>query len=111
MARNKSLYCTLILALVMASATLNAQSVNKNCDEIKVDTKVFSPEKGNDNGKIQIIFEDASKTYKVFLLNAGSERAKKEIENGIIDNLQVGFYDILIIDKNGCNKQLTVNLK
>ena len=111
MTLNKSLHCIMLFSFVMLSAALNAQSIDKNCDEIKIETKIFNPEPGKSNGKIQIVFKEESKTYKIFLLNAGSERSKKEIENGIIDNLRVGFYDILIIDKDGCNRQLTITLK
>jgi len=109
---NRALRSIIVLfVFVMISSVLKAQSVDRNCGDIIIETKTFPPDSGKKNGRIQISIPETSKKYKVFLLNAGTERAKREIENGIIDNLQTGFYDILVIDEKGCNKQITVDLK
>ena len=106
-----SLFLILLTGLLIVSQTSNAQSKPKDCPEIKVEVKTTDPAPGRKNGRIDLTFPDSSKKYKVFVLNAGSDRAKKQIDNGIIDNLQAGFFDLLIIDEKGCNKQLTIKLK
>lgn len=87
----------------------------KDCGVINVKTKTIPSDKGRSNGSIELIFESSESksitaTYKVFIINAGEERARKPVEQGKIKDLRAGFYDILVIDRKGCNKQLTVSL-
>lgn len=85
----------------------NAQSQAKDCD-IKYESKVTNPDTGRKNGKVEFTFADARK-YKVFLVSEGPDRAREEAGK-VIENLEKGSYDIIIIDDKGCFKQITVTL-
>lgn len=93
-----------------------AHAQPKDCGEINIKTKTTPSDKGHSNGSIELIFESSESksvtpaTYKVFIINAGEERARKPVEQDKIKDLPAGFYDILVIDRKGCNKQLTVSL-
>jgi len=85
-----------------------------DCDDIKVEVSTVQPANNQSNGSIDLIFTKPVSNYKIFLLNAGSDKTgKEEIEDGKITNLKPGFFDFLIMDRSrkGCVKQLTVVLK
>ena len=104
----------LSLLLLAASYNLRAQTAVPECDDIKVEVKTVTPIGNQSNGSIDLNFSKAISNYKIFLLNAGSDKTgKEEIVGGRITNLKSGFFDFLIMDrtKKGCVKQLTVVLK
>jgi hypothetical protein len=110
MAMRKSNRILLTLLFVFMFFFGYAQS--KNCGEIQVSTKITSEAKGSTNGSIEFIFDSADKNdFKIFLVNAGEERAKAPITEGKVNNLKSGFYDFVIVDRKGCTKQLTVTVK
>jgi len=98
----------LLTVLLLEEYPAPAQSVQRDC-EVKVESKVTNPEPGKKNGKIELTFSDTSRKYKVFLINAGEEKAKKD-SGHVIANLGKGFYDLVITDDKGCTKQITVTL-
>jgi hypothetical protein len=112
--KDPKLFVFSLLVLLAATCNLRAQSAVPDCDEIKVEVKTVAPINNQSNGSIDLIFSKAIDSYKIFLLNAGSDRTRKEeIVGGRITSLKPGFFDFLIIDKTkkGCVKQLTVVLK
>ena len=103
-----------LLLLLAANYNVRAQNPVPECDDIKVEVKTVAPVSNQSNGTIDLVFSKAINNYKIFLLNAGSDKTgKEEIEGGRITNLKSGFFDFLIMDKTrkGCVKQLTVVLK
>ena|ERR1051326_3779725 len=84
------------------------------CD-ITVDTRVKESNRGKSDGEIVFIVAENTDTkrYKIFLLNKGSDVAKKELKDMKISGLSEGFYDFIIIDTKGdkCYKELTIVLK
>jgi hypothetical protein len=106
MKTSKALLISLLL-LTTIGFTVKGQSTAKDCD-IKVESKVTNPDPGRKNGKIELTFPDTRK-YKVFVVNAGEELAKKD-SGKVIEDLAKGFYDIIIVDDKGCFKQITVTL-
>jgi len=90
------------------SALGQPQASTKDCD-IKVEAKTKNPAPGQSNGKIELIFSDSQRKFKIYLINKGEERSKKD-SGKIIENLSKGFYDFVILDSNGCAKQITVTL-
>lgn len=105
---SKLLATGLFAVLMMQDYASKAQSVQNEC-EVKVESKATNPEPGKRNGKIELTFSDTSRKYKVFLINMGEERAKKD-SGHVITNLGKGFYDLVITDDKGCTKQITVTL-
>lgn len=102
------------LLLFAASLDLRAQNSVADCEDIKVEVKALQPTDNQPNGRIDLVFSKPTNNYKIFLLNAGSDKTgKEEIEDGKLSNLKAGFFDFLIMDKNkkGCIRQLTVVLK
>lgn len=102
------------LLLIAAIGNLRAQNAAPDCDDIKVEVITVQPSGNLSNGSIELVFTKSVNNYKIFLLNAGSDKTgKEEIKSGKIANLKPGFFDFLILDRNkkNCVKQLTVVLK
>lgn len=101
------LLCTLLC--IAFSVPLCAQS--KDCS-LQVQSVVKAPSKNKADGEIQLTIESDSKDITVFLVNAGVDRAKKPLNNGLATGLKKGFYDFMIVDrKKTCAQQFTVTLK
>lgn len=103
-----------LLLLVAAIGNLSAQNGVPDCNDIKVEVVTMQPTDNLSNGSVELVLTKPINNYKIFLLNAGSDKTgKEEIQNGKITNLRPGFFDFLILDRNrkGCVKQLTVVLK
>ncbi|MBX2966142.1 MAG: hypothetical protein KF845_08355 [Cyclobacteriaceae bacterium] len=79
--------------------------------EIQVETKITTPARGRNNGKVRFEFSDKAKTYKIFLVNRNPSDARVPLRNNEAAELKEGFYDFVIVDGNGCSKQLTVTIK
>ena len=104
-------YKTLLVSsfLLLGSAVLvNAQV--RNCT-IEVTTTTESPQAGKNDGRIEFSFPDKSRNHKIYLINRDQDEAKKPIRGVELKDLKAGFYDFVIVDDEGCSKQLTVVLK
>jgi hypothetical protein len=102
------------LLLCSASLSLKAQNSVPDCEDIKVEVKTISTSNNRPNGSIEMIFTKSFDSYRIFHLNAGSDKTgKEELKSDKLTNLKAGFFDFLIMDKNkkGCVRQLTVDLK
>lgn len=106
----KTVFSGFLIAAIFSCLNASAQAFQqqKEC-ELNVETKVTNPDVGKRNGKIELTFKDTSRKYKVFLINAGENNAKRD-QGNVIDNLSKGFYDIMITDDKGCFKQITITL-
>ena|SRR6187402_3259090 len=104
----KFLCAVFLTVLILQDYAAEAQTPQKGC-EVKVESKVTNPEPGKKNGKIELTFADTSRKYKVFLINAGEEKARRD-QGSVIENLAKGFYDLIITDDKGCSKQITITL-
>ena len=82
------------------------------CDEIKVTATITHSSDFLSNGKITLNYQDAGKAnlYKAFIQCVGCEKHHESTNEGF-QNLKAGYYDIYIIDKKGCSKQLNVQVK
>lgn len=82
-----------------------------NCPDIKVATSVSNTTDGQANGKIEFKFEDGSTgdQYR-FLINPPGEQVQEGTKEGFKE-LKAAFYDVYVIDKNGCIKQMHVQVK
>jgi len=106
----------LVFCLLLCGASLNLKAQNSvpDCEDIKVEVKTISTSNNQSNGTIDLIFTKSIDNYRIFHLNAGSDKTgKEELKSGKLTNLKAGFFDFLIMDKNkkGCVRQLTVDLK
>ncbi len=107
MTNSKALLISSLLFFLLVSKGF---SQSTDC-EIQVETKVTAPLNGRDNGKVKFEFADKTKTYKIFLVNRNPSAARVPLRNSEAENLKAGFHDFIIIDANGCSKQLTVTVK
>jgi hypothetical protein len=111
---SRHLHTILIVFLLLGTLAFHsAQAQSKqNCDEIKVKAVVTNTSAGESNGKIHLEFEEANvaDTYKVILFGSGWEKPLIGDKEGF-ENLSAGFYDVYLIDKKGCSKQLNVQVK
>jgi hypothetical protein len=100
-----------LFGTLVCISSVNAQSP-VNCDEIKVKTKISNTSVGENNGKILIEFEEPEKadSYKIVMFGVGWDKPQEGSVDGF-KNLEAGFYDIYLIDKKGCSKQLNVQVK
>lgn len=89
----------------------NTMAQVQGCDEISVETKLSQPSAGRGNGRIEFIFSEKSRSYKIYLINKDPQDAKNPLKGLEVRDLKVGFYDFVIVDDRGCTKQLTVTLK
>jgi hypothetical protein len=106
----------LLFCLLVCGASLNLQAQNPvpDCDDIKVEIHTISTSNNQHNGTIELTFSKPVENYRIFHLNAGSDKTgKEELRSGKLTNLRAGFFDFLVLDKNkkGCVRQLTVELK
>ena len=102
------------LLLWGACLNLKAQNAVPDCDDIKVEVRTISSSDDRANGSIDLSFTKPFDNYRIFHLNAGSDKTgKEELKSGKLTNLRAGYFDFLIMDKNkkGCVRQLTVVLK
>lgn len=110
---SKCLINTILSFLLLAGLSISeAAGQMKDCDEIKVKTTIENTSNGQNNGKILIHFEIKEKadSYRILLLGMGWEKPLEGNKEGF-KNLQSGFYDIYLIDKKGCSKQLNLQVK
>lgn len=89
----------------------NTMAQVQGCDDIPVETKLSQPSSGKGNGKIEFVFSEKARSYKIYLINKDPQDAKSPLKGLEVRNLKVGFYDFVIVDDRGCTKQLTVTLK
>jgi len=82
-----------LLLLLAVNYNLSAQSAVPDCDDIKVEIKTIAAVSNQSNGSIELIFSEPINNYKIFFLNAGSDKTgKEEITSGKITNLKSGFF-------------------
>jgi hypothetical protein len=104
-----------IVLLVLGGITLPESSFaqkSPDCgDQIKVSTITTHTIDGPSGGKIEFKFEDesAAKNLKFYITPIG-EKTEEGTKDGF-RNLKAGFYDVYIVDKKGCLKQVQVQVK
>lgn len=83
-----------------------------NCTEIAVKAEITDTHEGKSNGEVILKFTgtDNDKEYQIFLNCLGCAEPKKAVDQGF-KNLKQGYYDIYVIDKKGCSKQLNIQVK
>jgi hypothetical protein len=104
----------LILVIALSfSASTGALAQSKNCKSVE-DLAVEASWKLTSSGQytLTLKFDDSKlNDYAVMVTRQGQEPKvykRKEKEFG---GLKTGFYDIYIIDRKGCSKQLNLNIK
>lgn len=100
------------IAAVMHGSITMAQP-SRNCDEIKVKAEVqHTTSPGKNDGKVTFKFEvpQQSDKYNIFLQCLGCAEPRPGDKEGF-SALKAGYYDIYLIDKKGCSKQLNVQVK
>jgi len=101
-----------LLFFCVASIPVFSQSSPRtDCPEVKVEAEITHTSGGNDNGKIVLKFDNAAdaEKYLIILTCAGCSEAKKA-EDLAFNNVKAGHYDIYLVDKQGCSKQLSIQL-
>src|SRR6218665_3163685 len=99
------------VGVLWLSITSGAFSQSKNCKPME-DLNVETSWKSSDSrrGTLVLKFDDSKLgDYAIMLTTRGSETQvfkKKEKE---FSNLKAGLYDIYIVDRKGCSKQLNLN--
>jgi hypothetical protein len=93
----------------IASFSQKAADCNQ---DIKVTAHTSHSTPGAANGKIEFKFEAglSGGSYSFFLSRVGSSETKQGTKEGF-KNLTSGYYDLYIIDRRGCSKQLQVQVK
>jgi hypothetical protein len=104
----------LLLASFFTFSESRSQSKKPlNCDDISFETKITPSIQGRNSNAIQFINnKDDRSRFKIFLLNKGTDVAKKEISDRRLTNLPSGVYEFIIIDtrEKGCFKEVTVRI-
>lgn len=104
----------LLIVLVGSIASINcfAQKASDCGDKIKVIANVTNTSAGLKNGKIDLKAESGNTldSYNFFLSRVGSNNMTQGSKSGFKD-LQTGHYDLYIIDRKGCSKQVQVQVK
>jgi hypothetical protein len=102
----------LVIALSFGASTgVLAQS--KNCKAVE-DLTVESSWKSTGAGQwtLTLKFDDARLgDYAVMVTRKGQEPKLYKNKEKEFEGLKTGFYDIYIVDRKGCSKQLNLNIK
>jgi hypothetical protein len=100
----------LMSSFLFLGFTLSGNAQARNCT-IEATTTTVNPQAGRNDGRIEFNFTDKSRTYKIYLINRNPDEAKKPLSGVELRDLKAGFYDFVIVDNEGCSKQITVVLK
>jgi hypothetical protein len=102
----------LVAFLALISYSFGQNSKPQNCEPISFEAKVIA-DPGKNANTIQFVNgQDNNARFKIFLLNKGSDIARREISDRRITNLSPGFYEFIIIDmeNKGCFKEVKVRI-
>lgn len=105
-------FCTVVLCLCTAYNNAYAQSAQRaDCPEIKVKAEITHTRARGDNGEIVLRFEEtpSADKYIILLTCPGCPEAKKAVDFSF-KGLKAGHYDIYVVDKKGCSKQLNLQV-
>jgi hypothetical protein len=107
----KSLVIVLLFAAGFCLPERSFAQKQPNCPEIKVTTSVTNTTDDRHNGKIEFKFEDGSKgdQFKFFITPLGAQTTEGTKDG--FKNLKTGHYDIYVIDRKNCLKQVQVQVK
>jgi hypothetical protein len=103
----------LVAFLALISYSFGQNSKPQNCETITFEAKVTAPNPGKNANTIQFVSDQDNKArFKIFLLNKGSDIARKEISDRRLTNLSPGVYEFIIIDvqNKGCFKEVIVRI-
>ncbi len=105
-------FCTVLAISCAAFSSLHAQSrPSADCPEINVKAEIKNSHDGGLNGEVSIKFENPREAdqYHVVLTCVTCGQPRKAVDLAFKD-LKAGLYDIYVIAKNGCVKQLNIQV-
>lgn len=105
-------FCYVLAFSCAAFSSAAAQSFSsRDCPEIKVKAEITHTTSAGENGEIELTFDEAPRSdqYIILLTCPGCAEAKKAVDH-TFKNLKAGYYDIYVVDKQGCSKQLNLQV-
>jgi len=110
----RPLLFVLTLILMLGSSVIVYSQSSSDCKhlvDLLVETKVVSTGQVN-SSSIELKFDDTSlKDYAILVTGPDKEPKIFKHKEKKFDDLKPGQYDILIIDRRGCFKQLIIKVK
>jgi hypothetical protein len=105
---------TLINLLIVSFLSFLGNPNQPDCS-LSVSSEIKDSSQGKPDGEIVIKIqgESGSGRYKVFILNQGSEIAKKELANRKVTGLKPGIYEFIVVDTKSekCFQELKLEVK
>ncbi len=106
------LFCTVLAFFCAVSTHTHAQvSPSRDCPELKVEAEITHTSAGADNAQILLKFEESSpaEQYLIYRICSNCAEPTKPVDLAF-RNLRAGLHDIYIIGKDGCVKQLNIQV-
>ncbi len=106
----KSVCIRIVVSSLLTLVFIPGIAQQKPCS-IEVTAKATAALDGRDSGRIEFSFTDRTREYKIYWINRNPMESKNPLRGNELQNLKAGFYDFLIMDEEGCSRQITVTIK
>jgi hypothetical protein len=102
---------TMLLLLLLAGAAEAQKKEPKKC-ELKVEIQKIDTSEGRADGKITLKPVSGTAPYKyIFYEYETGIPLQEDIKKQYAEGLRKGKYNCLVIDSNGCNKQVELTIQ
>jgi hypothetical protein len=98
---------TLLFSILIVSLSVPKGLAAADCPEIKPEAAIKHTTSGLDNGEVAISIENKDQ-YTVFVF--GPDENRLNLKEFKIIGLKRGDYNIVVQDKKGCNKRLSIKI-
>jgi hypothetical protein len=100
----RALKILIIIAVAFGQAAFSTK--NENC-ELSVEVKISNSEGGKSNGSAVMTPQTGVAPYKyIFLERSSGKLLNKDYTQKELKKLKKGNYKCLVVDENGCSKQV-----
>lgn len=101
----------LVVIIALLLYGLNTSTSDPSCDKFKVEAKVTNTTNGLSNGEVEIEVEGGEAPYKYIFLNEKGRPIALDYDSKIIKNRHIGSFYCTVVDKNGCQKKIKLEVK
>lgn len=98
-----------IVALLLYG--LNTSTDTQSCDNFKVEVKVTDTTNGLSNGEAEVTAEGGEAPYKYIFLNEKGRPLAQDYDSKTIKSRRAGPFYCTVVDKNGCQKKIKIEIK
>ena len=100
----RALKILIIITIAFGQAAFNTKT--ENC-ELKVEVEISDSNSGKSNGSVVMTPQSGVAPYKyIFLERSSGKLLSKDYSQKEVKKLKKGSYKCLVIDENGCSKEI-----